>query len=344
MCSPRFVGFRWALGWLAFAAALGLVLPDSSFAKKLDWKGCTTLQKDGYFLPAADCYIKVGNSITVEPGTPERLRVRKWYLYREAAKNLEKAAKKADRVDVAGYHRSRAVKLLKKALQNQWIPKVRGKRRGRYTRALINTFLEKIQYTPLGVSTGNSKAVIAVKGYKYLESTKGSFNRKIRPGRYTVTVTFPNQPPKMKDVLIKAKKSVVLTFVQNPGVPPLAWVGYTVGSAAIVGGGVLMALGIEQSISANNCFNSTTCSFIDGKITYNSTAVGVNNKDAYAAYQNRAILYGVIGGVVLATGVVLLAVGGSQHARNARLNVSQSEKVVRLPPPDPKGHTFTFVP
>ena len=299
---------------------------------------CSQLQREGYFQPAADCYTKAAAKITVSTDTPERLRVRKWYLYREACKNLEKAAARSDRKEVAAFLRERAVLLLRRALKNKWLPKVRGKRRGRYTRSLLSTFLDKIQYTPLGISTGSKTAAIRVRGYKYNNTSHGSFNHKLRPGHYTVVVTYPQKKAKRRSLVLRPKKPMVVTFVKNPGPPPLSWVGYTVGSTAIVGGGILLVLGISQGVAATDCFNSSKCAFVNGEICYGcQLKQTANNDGAFAAYQNRAILLSILGGTSLATGVILLTVGGLAHARSVRNNVQQRERsVLHLPALSPQ--------
>ena len=110
-------GTRWLCSFLLGLIILGCGFQQGWAAPKTlpDWKQCSVFHKGGYFVPAADCYIKSANSMIIEVDSPESLRVRKWYLYKEAAKNLEKAAKKADRIEVAGYLRSRALKLMRRA-------------------------------------------------------------------------------------------------------------------------------------------------------------------------------------------------------------------------------------
>lgn len=303
--------------------------PGHTTTPVLNWSQCAQLHKDGYYQPAADCYIKVANRIEVDSETPERLRVQKGYLYREACKNLEQAAQQSQHPELSAYLRERAILLLRQVLQNKWIPKINNKRRGRVTKAMLATFLEKVQYTSLGISTGHAQSSIQITGYQYQSQNVGTFNQKLRPGRYNVTVVYPQQKPKVRVVILQPNKPLVLTFVERSGIPAISWVGYTVGSAAILGGGILLGLGIYQGVASTNCYNDANCAFVNGEITYNpgSQATAADNRSAYGAYQQRAILFGVLGGITLATGVVLLAIGGTYHARTAQQDAQQRERV-----------------
>lgn len=324
-----------AIGLIA-AVALLCAWPASAQAASA-WKRCSQLKKEGYFLPAADCFAKVAAKIKVDEHTTERRRVRKWYLYREACKSLEKAAAKSQLKAQAAYLRERAVTILRTLLKRRWLPKIRGKRRGRNTRAMLAQFLDKIQYTPLAISTGRKDATIALKGYQFQASRQGQFNQKLRPGTYHVTVTYPKKKPKRRKIQLSAGRSVVLTFAENPGIPVISWIGYTVGSAALVGGGVMLTMGILGNKDVYDCYEDQQCFFANGGIC-RGTSCGKSSDETAKTLQTRAAILMAFGAVAIAAGASLLIVGGVAHKRANVNDVKRREGVASaMPRPQSKA-------
>ena len=289
-------------------------------AKGDGWKLCVQMKKRTYFQAAADCYVREANAIKLSPSTKESLRVRKGYYMREAAKNLDKEAQKPGKsIKEAAYLREKAVLILEDVLKKKLVAIERGKRRGRITRNLASKLRKKIGYTPLAISTGNPKATVRIRGYFFKKEAKHQFNESVRPGPYTIIVRYPGAKPKKRKIRLQAGKSLVLNFLQNPGVPAISWIGYIVGGGLFAGGGTILTLGLLNYKTDLDCNENPSCEHPK------EPGVKATNEDYMKASQQRVLVSSLVGGAMIVGGIALLAIAGVSHARATRKDFEQKE-------------------
>lgn len=318
----------WILSYLWLLCGNGWV-STPVFASGSSVSLCAAMQKQGYYQAAADCYGKEADKIPTSSAMSEQQRLLKGALLREASRNLDKQASQTKHMDHAAYLREQALLLLERIVQEELVRKVQGKRRGRLIRTMASQIRAKIQYTPLGVTTDDDKAKISIRGFRFETTAYRQFNRSLRPGTYTIYAHFPGESqPRERRVLLSPQQPVLQTFLRRPGLPPMVWVGYVVGGAALVAGVAVLAAGILHAQHTAACVADGSCKFVGTTICPASDTrpecQGVpTNAFGEEKNQQYASLLAGTGGGVLAVGVGLLIAGGVIHARATQKQYQQ---------------------
>lgn len=302
---------------------------------------CASMYSNGYYLPASKCYQKEGDAIRMHPQIPERLRIQKGIFYREAARNLELAARKEKRPAVAAYLRERAVSFLERILKQGLVRKKFGKRRGRFIRITAQKYRAKVGYASLAISTSQLQSTIQLKGYRFLHTTKGRFNKRLRPGMYTITVRFPKSAKvRVRKITLLPNTPKVVSFLHDPPLPVLASTGYIIGAVAAVGGGVMLAYGMYFLFEGRNCYASGQCKIVrvlrtsDEYMTCwansgcKGGAIGSgSNQAGLKSFEDKGTTWAVTGGIVALVGATMLTVAIIMHMNSRRKDNIKRQRV-----------------
>gem|GEM_PF-4069654 len=318
-------GVLWGGAWMAFAASVP--------AKEI--LACGKLAEERKWLDASECYEKLSALIPESTDLNEEDRTQKGYLLSESSRCLEREAMREEKPVVAAYLREKALRNLELVLQRRWLPLIRGKRRTRVYAGRVVDLRRLIRYTPLAISTSSPDAQVQVSGFQFLVNVKGQFNQALRPGDYKVLVSFPNETtPRIRQVTLHPQMPLVLSFAQKPKIPALLIAGYVVGSAAVVGGGVLIGLGAVRIQEGNNCFADKNCGFYQGNAIPRSKipASSTDNESEFRTFNNISMSLLISGIVVAVVGVGALVTAGIVHANLAKEDFIKRE-APQTPPP-----------
>jgi hypothetical protein len=332
--------------WITFVVCLALegLLCSVAFAENRE-DFCAELYTKKYYPAAAKCYSKLGQAIPFSSSMNESLRIRKGMFLREAARNWNLAAKEQNKVEVAAFMREKALQLLSVIIKQKLVRKRYGKRRPRLAIVMHTDTKKKIGYAPLSISTSRLDARIEIKGYKFSRTLYNKFAKQVRPGTYNIKVYYKGQAkPKIRRVVVASGVPQVVTFLPNPKLPATAWVGYIAGAAALIGGGIVLTIGLQQLIDASNCKSSTTCNMYPKSnrleegyvICWQQTGSVLSNEECrnrlvrgnkvagFEYFQGQSVPYIIAGGATVAAGVVLFSVAIVAHVNS--LNSSQQKQ------------------
>ncbi len=324
--------------WMAWGS-VGVVCAKSVPAKAI--LVCGKLADARKWLEASECYEKLSALIPEQADLDEEDRTQKGYLLSEASRCLEREAMREEKPVVAAFLREKALRHLEKILQRRWLPLIRGKRRTRVYAGRVVDLRKSIRYTPLAISTASLDAKIQVSGYQFLADAKGQFNQELRPGEYKILVIFPNETaPRVRQVALHPQMPLVLSFVQKPKLPALLIAGYIVGAVAVVGGGVLIALGAMRIQEGNDCFANKECGFYKGNAIPRSEipAASTDNESEFRTFNNISLGFLVSGIVVATVGVGALVTAGIVHS-----NLAKEDFVKRETPPKAPAATRSLL-
>lgn len=209
---------------------------------------------------AAQCYVRLYQAIhktgQAKQGTP----VRKDHFLNRAALSYYHFAKRNLNPAQKAYYTEKAMHLLLRSFKQGYCEAAD---RCRSNRMLAEKLRQEIQYTPLVVVTGQKTARIKIVGYQFQQVKYAQYNRKIRPGRYTVTISFPGKRIHTKVVMLRPGFGITinvtpinLKLVEHrllvpKKAPPLVVTGYTLGGLAFLTGAGIAIYGITEEIRLN---------------------------------------------------------------------------------------------
>jgi len=166
------------IGGLALALLLG---PGAAVAAS-----CGALFQQKQYVKAADCFVAAAASIKDISAKAERIR--KGRNLRNAAVALRTAARAEKRVEVASFHRERAVALLKQYLAQKLYESAY---RQRSTQGLLHVVQKKIGYVPLTIITNAAGSQATLTGYHFQARFSDRWSKAVRPGPYQLQVQYP---------------------------------------------------------------------------------------------------------------------------------------------------------
>lgn len=199
---------------------------------------------------------------------------------------------------------------------------------------------QRIGYTALPIVVGSTPARISLRGYRYHKQHQGkSWSPRVRPGRYTLQVRYPQGPPLVRQVKVTAHVVRVQLFsppssrprtrprkptssrpagkppvsratrhhkTQAPAprsssLPVLSWLGYIGGGVTLAGGSILLGSGAGAWLAAEQQWTDPT------------TVQSPGFKQQLESQRESALPQIYAGWALLATGTLLTAVGVGVH-------------------------------
>lgn len=302
-----------SLCWLICLAGLGVSLSSAS-ASSL----CKDLFQEKKFFRAAKCFRDKATRLESKPKLSLENRSQLFQYLRNSALCLRRLAQVEKSPIKRSYLRLQALQSIQVILQKKYYESTSQKNLA----ALIQTKLEeKIGWIQLIVTTGSSQAQVKIiGGYKFKGlARKGlSFQARLRPGTYSVSVEYPKQQPNSRVIVLKSEqKTKVLEFkpkvvklVQRSLPPkrtrpgPLSWVLVGLGGGVIVAGAVVVAVSVALN-SANNKRAELT-------VRGSSNATAAELQGVYRGSQTLYTAGWIVGGAGVATLTSGLIVYGLQ--------------------------------
>ncbi|MBK07238.1 MAG: hypothetical protein CL920_06625 [Deltaproteobacteria bacterium] len=156
---------------------------------------------------SADCFQRL--VLSVDPKASEEDRIKAGVWLRNAVVALKRAANQEKKIGKANYLREKGVKLLDSYIDKKLY--VNSSQRN-IAKTMKTGLVDSIGYTNLTVVSGHLKAKIQVIGFQWKSEGVGTLNQKLRPGTYTVLVTYPGTPASAKAVNMEASVPKVITF------------------------------------------------------------------------------------------------------------------------------------
>ncbi|TNE48940.1 MAG: hypothetical protein EP343_13740 [Deltaproteobacteria bacterium] len=263
------------MGWLCLLA-LVLCLQPLPAQGQPTYKGCIQQYRQKRYIASSQCFAQVAENIKAQAAgnLTEKQRVRRGRALRNAANAIRRGAPKVTDVSQRAYLYEQGALYLKQYLAEKLYETNYLKKSALYQRRELES---KVGRTTLSVVAGAPKAQIRVQGYKLDYTAKAKWNRSVRPGFYTITVTYPWESKPLRRTIAVAPKTPKLLALQPPAkptkrrrpvpprtrrdTPPIArttppqqpasssglvaakWVLLGLGSAVVVAGVVTLALG-----------------------------------------------------------------------------------------------------
>jgi hypothetical protein len=299
---------------------------------------CEAMLKQRSYLKAAQCFQQRSDKMPPPDQLSKIQRYLKGQALRSAWTAYDKAAVQTKDIEKGGHYRENALKLIDFYLKNKLCPKpylcqiVLGKQ---------TKIRKAIGYAQLTVVTDSKvSGFLEVKGYKYLakKTTPPQWSQAVRPGRYTVTVTYEGQKALVRRLIVRPNTPRVLTMFPKKAQPdkrivvrvppprrippkttstnvvPLVLIG--VGAAVTVAGGVLLGMAVLQDGERNTIATSLVNDAKElspserAKLAGDEkTKNGLGKIDSLATSASTLELagYGAAGGgiAILAAGIVL---------------------------------------
>lgn len=240
------------------------------------YQDCLRLYRNKKLSQAASCFEAVANGL---PSTrlTTRQKARKGRALRNAANLLEQFASKSKNVEEAAYLRERAAKLLQRYLHENLYEVEYQKKNAELMMLRLN---QEVGYATLTIIPGSQRARITLTGYQIRLQAVGTWSQTVRPGTYTLEITYAkDQPPVRKTVVVSPGKNVVVNLppptessavlprhlverqppprlTTPPTVPPTtsrgsrvaAWTTVGVGALVLLGGGAIL---VAASVTNN---------------------------------------------------------------------------------------------
>lgn len=180
---------------------------------------------------------------------PKLKRYEKGQLLRNAAVAYEKMASTQKKIEQASYLRERAVRVLDLYRKESLCESAY---RCRIVLDLRTRIFKKIGYAYLAVVVDNKKSTTRIRGYRFYKQSQGNVNIRLRPGGYTVKVTYSGEQPKIAQIQLRPRIKTIKNFMraQNRVVTVAAIGLYITGFALVAGGGVVMGLGVVNWVEA----------------------------------------------------------------------------------------------
>jgi len=166
---------------------------------------CRKQVKARRFLKAAACYAQLYKRVDKHPQWRKDAPLYKDRFLRHAALCYRLAAKDQPRQGVKGFLKEQAIKLLQTSFEQGFCE---ASQRCRANRLLADQLKREIGYAPLTVLTENRQTKITVKGYRFREERYQNYTRKVRPGRYELTITHPTRGAKTRSITVKPNHTV----------------------------------------------------------------------------------------------------------------------------------------
>lgn len=329
------------LGLLAFfALCWGIITP----AYASDARLCADHFRNKRWEQAARCFRDVARPLEAKKKLLVHEQSRLFTLLRNAALCWRKAAESASSEVDASYLREKGVLVLQHILKNNYYENSSQKR---LAMILKEREVERVRYIRVLVSTLAKKAKVVVSGgyrFKTLVRRQADVRFLLRPGTYSVVVTYPSQPPQMQTVVLRARKrTVVLSFrphknvskprdITVPSVPPkrrsssTGWTVFGVGAGAVAVAGVLLGSAVAMKLNNDKAIQSL-------KDAYQQEPASVSVEDtreAIRGQENANLLLGVssvLGGAGVTAAVLglVVALQSSKTQKNSSVSPSQTQ-------------------
>ena len=229
----------------------------TAWAVILQESDCHRLIRTNQLRLAGQCYLQLFKALCQQKKESPDTPVQKDHFLNRAAMSFYHYAKRHTAVEVKAYHTEKAMKLLMQSFQQGFCE---AGDRCRSNRLLAEKLRKEVRYTPFVVVTGHKAARVQVTGYQFKQAQYFQFNRKLRPGKYRVAISYPGQPARTKTVALRPGVGVTINvtpvdikLVEHrllipKKVPPLVISGYTFGGVALaLGLGIIVYGAVEEN-------------------------------------------------------------------------------------------------
>ncbi|HAA56985.1 MAG TPA: hypothetical protein DCE42_19620, partial [Myxococcales bacterium] len=318
------------LCWMMF----GLFLLYSPQAWALD-KPCRALFKQKQYKQAASCFLKLLPVVDKKKELGTIVPLMKDRFLRFASVSLHRAAKAETASAEKAFLKEQAIKHLLHSFQKGYCESAR---KCRTNRLFADQLKKEIRYSSLVIITGSPTSTLQVTGYKFSATTKGTFNKQLRPGTYKVLLTFPNKQPAKRTVTLKPNTTKTLNATPDKIImkekriyiakklPPIVLVSYIVGGVFVVTGAVIGGLGfgeLQEYNKLNDDLDYRNEKYPPTKDAQGRTVTGYGESEEKAERAEYVNLM-IIAGATLGVGVAIVIGGLIMH--NVASNNKQKPK------------------
>lgn len=201
---------------LCCVICLGLVVaPASTWAVA----HCKVFFKQKQFVRAARCFQTAAEAIEKKQTLTNNDRLRLSQYFRNTALALRMAARKTKSAAKQSYLREQALKHIRHILKKKYYASTAQKNLAVLIRDRLE---EKIGLVQLTVTTGSKEAKVKLSGgYRFptLIRTGITVQIKLRPGTYTILVTYPQQQPQARVITIKTGQAPLILQFKTKELP-----------------------------------------------------------------------------------------------------------------------------
>lgn len=174
---------------------------------------CYSLFRKKQFVQASQCFEQEAKAIGAQPTGNNKIK--KGRLLRNAALCLDRAAKRSGGTRAAS-HRSKAIELLQLYLKEKLCG---SSSTCRATQKMLRKVKSQIGYTRITLVTNHPKATACIKASGFNACQTGAlWNTKLLPKTYTVSVTYPSNPPTTRTQNFTAVPHTQKTLMFTPPV------------------------------------------------------------------------------------------------------------------------------
>ncbi|MCB9639639.1 MAG: hypothetical protein H6727_12165 [Myxococcales bacterium] len=303
---------RWFIVLLAF---LGLGWPLSSTHAQSEAKTCGQLFKQQQTKLAGDCFAQLAERMPPLQKLDELQKRQKGIYLQNAAKAYANHAQSAERANEQTFFFEKASQLLHLYLNEKLCNK---DYQCRSVQGLLYEYEQKIGYATLSLfdESGTSPQV-ELRGYRYERrfTFQKKHTEKLRPGTYTMRVTYANAEPISRIFTIgkgENRPEKLVASIARPRTPPVvqkkaplgAWVVLVGGIVVVAGGAALLgvSLAMDGGVATRLSNSGSVANADETKAVgdeYN-TALGLNTGGWVAIGAGAAIALGGVLWLVLA--------------------------------------------
>lgn len=174
---------------------------------------CSDLYRQKKFLPAGKCFERKANAMGESKQLSKIQRYLKGQSLRNAALSYRKAGQAEQNAEKAVYRYEQALLILQRYLKENLCQK---QYLCRLAKGESLELLNQIKYVQLSIVTSpNKRAIVRIQGFKYKiqHFSPPQWNKRIRPGRYTVRVKYEGQKVIVREIIATPGKALTIALL-----------------------------------------------------------------------------------------------------------------------------------
>ena len=180
------------------------------------------------------CFLDLAQPLLGRLANDPALRISMGQHLKNAALSYKKAAEQTAEAMEAAYLRERGVKQLELYLLHRCYETPNQRRAAEILREGLS---HQIGYANLTIQTGDEKAQIEIKGFRFQHRASGRWSGMLRPGNYALAITYPQESPQSKGLLLAPFQPQIVSF-QPLSTPfsralPWIWIGTGIGTTIL---------------------------------------------------------------------------------------------------------------
>jgi hypothetical protein len=204
---------------------------------------------------AALCFLDLAQPQLERLAKEPALRISLGQSLKNAALSYKKAAEQTTEMMEAAYLREQGVKQLEIYLLHKCYETPNQRRAAEVLREGLS---HQIGYGNLTIQTGDQKAQIEIKGFRFQHQAIGEWRGALRPGNYAIAISYPQESPQSKGIFLAPFQPQIVVFqpLSSPFSRALPWIWIGSGIGATILGIVFSGIAFSTREQRDRFFAS----------------------------------------------------------------------------------------